>query len=1494
MVAADPNPDKSREAARILFDDPETKSKLYEPVGPIECAAAVVELSRLFTESPGTYRVMLRRSRNFAGLLSSDRLQGLSEIVQNADDVKATEVTIRLQGHDLTAIHDGTSALLRNIHALAAPWLTTKADDEDVTGRFGIGLSTLHALTDSFAFHSDHYHVRLGSPTLAAIDALAIPTTKTVLALQLRPGEIAAGDLLQWADNWDDASLLFLRNVRSITFDDHGERRTLHLSERRAPAAHRVIAGRTLLVRRTTASAPDGRRWTIERADPPSPPGLQRAYKATGKTTSIAVALPHQTTLGHGVIAARLPLADLDAPAFLHAEFDPTVGRQALTDNAWNRSVAALVAELWTQAVVDKFAADPKAAWHAVPTDDPAPDSPQDFVQILQRRLTHDANARVGRSVRMPVDEFLVPLADLAVEDSALAGLLTDAEIADLAGVKHTLPVRARDHQHRWRRVLSAWATLDISTPLPVTPATALRLAGTVSDTVRATAIVTAAIRTGAHERLNEVAWVQLDDHRRIPPPAHGALPILTTDPANLALALGIGAQVAYESTTPALLFEWLRSHSTLGSELSDHAVLEHLSRLGGRADAVPVRLADQDLARLRAALEETSPAERTRLGPGIGQAILLDAIRYNADGSQSHLIGTPARAYLPFAIDKDTDSFASAARQAPGPTWIHPRYLDILRSPQGREGFGARAMLTALGASTLPTFEPHPAREDRYGSRRGLSAYALGNPSTRAKALSEVSARYSLDDQHSPDLDAVLDDIARDDKPERRRRRAHALLTTLVRLWPQLTGHVHVQAANGYYAYRTVGSRIPSWWLARIQDVAWLDDQAGVPRRPVELRQPTQTNRAAYGENATLFVHADLNQPRFEELLHELGVPGEPPTQDFVDRLQALRQEPAVDDDTHRIAASIYAAIATRLQRGNASRRTLSVNASQLRQQFAANSLLLTAKGWRAPSETLRSDPVFGKYRAFVPGVSGMDALWNTLRVPEPTIADCLEVLREIAKNDPAQLEDETVRLEVFRLLNRLLTTPPHGDQIATLRRTPLRTTRGWFRSRPVYAIDDPAIVAGIGQQLPMWIPGGQLAQFEQLLDPFRIVRLPEPLLSASALSDHHENEDVTAHYRTAAEHLRDDLARNEPQLHGQLRVSWDDLVAYRVLVTPALAVDITMPGADPTNVRVEVPAYIDQAAGALRLRTADDLEDPDGAGRAIASLFGDEPRRLTYAWLAAVHAARKRPVVAATTRTAAELATEHSSKGPGTTVEVPNPLEKLQADGQARRSRRSTIAPLLPVPTPSVSTASTSPARVLVNPSSLELVDDAGEIVQAAPTTTRRTSSPSATPPTPRATGAPPEQHSTPRGYTEIDKENLGKQMLEWVLASDSGEILDLRSQRSVGADAIDSLKRYYELKVSARDEPDSVRLEGSERRTALAAGDDFFLVVVSGLEGANATPTVRIIDRPLEQLTLSERTVIEYSGIRRAHSLVFRTRPKTPPSDGVVPQSDEVSGA
>ena len=126
------------------------------------------------------------------------------------------------------------------------------------------------------------------------------------------------------------------------------------------------------------------------------------------------------------------------------------------------------------------------------------------------------------------------------------------------------------------------------------------------------------------------------------------------------------------------------------------------------------------------------------------------------------------------------------------------------------------------------------------------------------------------------------------------------------------------------------------------------------------------------------------------------------------------------------------------------------------------------------------------------------------------------------------------------------------------------------------------------------------------------------------------------------------------------------------------------------------------------------------------------------------------------------------------------------------------------------------------------------------------------------------------------------MGLELTRKVLSSNREDIIDLRTQRGVGADAMDELERFYELKVSAGGEPNEVTLTSAEWQRAQGS-PEFFLVVVSGVEGVESRPSLRIIPRPLDQLEQKVSGTMTLSGVRHAKSVIYEFAPAKTVSDG-----------
>lgn len=291
------------EAAQVLYqhgpDHPITERFTVE-----FAEAALVELSRLMTDDmPGLLRAMLEGATASAEQLNVERLAGLVEILQNADDEHASEVrlSVRHTGHgaELLIAHDGDRVGLVDTAAMALAYVSTKRGDDKSKGKYGIGLKTLGRISSGMAVHCHPYHfeVATAGPRLAAAEP-DVPgfyhgdRLETLLVLSLREG-IDEQALVAWFEDFDPGSMLFLDTVRAIRWH--------HLlagsvEERRLEVAQLSVAdwdGWPVRIDRVSDFA-NGQTWTRHSTERRRPANLKRAGKKTADVVPLAVAMHHR------------------------------------------------------------------------------------------------------------------------------------------------------------------------------------------------------------------------------------------------------------------------------------------------------------------------------------------------------------------------------------------------------------------------------------------------------------------------------------------------------------------------------------------------------------------------------------------------------------------------------------------------------------------------------------------------------------------------------------------------------------------------------------------------------------------------------------------------------------------------------------------------------------------------------------------------------------------------------------------------------------------------------------------------------------------------------------------------------------------------------------------------------------------------------------------------------------------------------------------------
>ena len=1031
-------------------------------------------MGQLYEGLPGSIAIALDAARQNGEFLSSDRFQGLSEIVQNADDVDATEVRFMLRPNELLVCHNGNPVRLEHVLGLATPWFSTKGEDGGTMGRFGVGLMTLRALSSTLEVHCYPYHVRLGDTTLSPTDAPELPpefdhSGWTVLRVPLDQGKVNLDELEAWLDRWDHTALLFLRHMtRVVLLSEGGEPvRELALSRLDEGIISTGLLPSKKDILRQFVRAADGRSWMVYSQEVPTPEGVLRARKATGPTTPVGVAIPLDE-VGSGQVHAGLPVVRTRLHLFANAQFDPLTSRRDLADNNWNQSLVPLVADLWTKAALDVFSRDPESAWRTMPVPEAIEeenDSP--FIQKLEAAIVDSAVRSVASQLSFPIPELReISLPNLAVEQPPLEGILTDSETAALAELPATLPYEVRDSRGTWRSVLESWRKAGADLPVPISVEQALVLLGDETRSVtRTISLVAAAVEDGLGQSLLQLPCVIAEDGHHIVPPPEGSPEALAGGRSSLAEELRVVTLVHPEhlrdGKAPQTVLDWLRKSGALLDASDDRVVVRRLAAAGQASRTLAEPLTDEQVQALRGAFELLDPEEMRKLGPDVGKAILLEGYVYELRGKRRVRRSTnvlPAEAYLSKGIDRDPDSFAVAADKSPGVVWLHDRYARIIRSPAGRQGVGAQKFLRLLGAETAPRLRPHPRLEKRFANNRlGLRREFQGSSPARTHELASRGATFTLMDRDCPHLMSVIRDISKIRSRSKRRKRAGALLGTLGRGWERLySDFSEVDSANDSQTWRERG-RVPAAWLWDAGEVAWLDDESGSPRRPRELRARTPGTEAIYGKSSPDYLHGDLYTQVREGALVALGISGNPTRSEMVERLKEIRDGSDALGDLSQSelmaeAVVVYKALAGSMASGSS---TSDLSPTQIRTEFGrAPGLLLTDMGWLPPAGVFGGAPIFGSYRPFAPSIDGAGPLWSALSLREPSVDDCIDIVRQIARGRGAPSEsDETILLETLRALSGRAADVRSQEQRRKLGSLPLWTSKGWLRVRPVFA---------------------------------------------------------------------------------------------------------------------------------------------------------------------------------------------------------------------------------------------------------------------------------------------------------------------------------------------------------------------------------------------------------------------------------------------------------
>ena len=156
---------------------------------------------------------------------------------------------------------------------------------------------------------------------------------------------------------------------------------------------------------------------------------------------------------------------------------------------------------------------------------------------------------------------------------------------------------------------------------------------------------------------------------------------------------------------------------------------------------------------------------------------------------------------------------------------------------------------------------------------------------------------------------------------------------------------------------------------------------------------------------------------------------------------------------------------------------------------------------------------------------------------------------------------------------------------------------------------------------QLPLWQPGGELDQFRSLMKPLRVEEIRSSGAEVIEPDSAQDDRDATELFRATVQQLQEDFVRNEPRLVQGLGIGWDALEEFRVREHPNLMLSVQVPGSGVGGaLHCDVPVRVDPDRRIVFVKDPQrDLPRADRGGRALATLFDGERRRVAQAWRSA-----------------------------------------------------------------------------------------------------------------------------------------------------------------------------------------------------------------------------------------------------------------------------------
>lgn len=1332
------------------------------------------------------------------------------------------------------------------------PYVTTKEDQADQRGRFGIGLKTLRRISSRLTVHSGPYHfgsgagveIRNAEPE-APVPGFFDTRLDTLLVLDLE--DFDEGSFEQWFETWSGDSLIFLEFVRSVVWRrDEG----LVLAADVMPSEWRplgsVEALGTAIERRDVRS---GKKiWTVLRAHVPVPADQLRAYKRTGATTAISFASCDEEEL-NGLFVGFRTRIPTRLPFAIDAQFDPTSSRESILEDGWNSWLINCCGKVLAAAGAILLRENPVEAWRFVPlAEDHIGDEGSRWPRELFEVCFAESRAAFAGHAQVSTSAGKLGLDQLSYEEAELTHILDPVDTALLADRPSAVELSARDIGGRWRRVLDILDTsvrigpghildaIDQGSFIEKAPDWWVELAAT---------LVGAMLSNDVHGRL---LWLCGDGtpaasaakgttNRKL---FFGRLDHAFADTHGLYCSL----HPAFDSDRGRVAQAWLAAHADFSTRTTNEEVLRAFAE---KHVMDPVAIDDPTLMEVKALLDPIGDAQARDIGEALGRAILLEANDGTRRGSTT--LVTPPEAYIPKAIDKDSPNWPVAAGGIGELLWLSPTYEDRLRTGLGKakrrsDGIrprGAKRFLSLLGAGTSPRLVGAPVGTMPTVSQR--------------RELASLDATEIAEDIWAPDIEKVIDIVTGEignHSVKERRQRAVLLLRAMARDWDKFAANVKVPSRK--IGRKWIHSRAPvtAQWLARLRERAWVPIGRSGFSTPGQAVLKNGSTEAIY--SAAEFVQGIEAGEIPDAMADVLGFVRSVRAVDLVEMLENMRAgEISYDRARVRLAYRHLNELSPRQQWEPIGE----MRVASLRTRFNDGGGLVVVETedgtpmWRRPNQVLRGKRVLPESARYVPEGEAYGKLWRILQIEETRIVDCVDFLKNHADRCTTR-ERAGELIEVYNFLESLL-ADADTRQVERVRNVPLACGDGWRTRRPIYLVVRDDLREGLRTALPamiFWDPPCDPATIPRLVEALGIKLLTPLIKAVPSPRAEEQGEDFTPRFRQAVAHLSDQLARSAAIQRGSLQVSWDEFKNMRLFVyddkVPVIVSDPDLPR------RISLDLKVHASPRPLELHIGADFIGMRGeGGRAIASFFA-KPSSWSFdgEWALAWQEAGQREADDLQFVTDAEERRRHAEEE-AARIRVSR-KGKVLLPGSGHTS--SPTPPPVPLPPRKLKNSLVGIGEVTVLPG----------VPPKAPGEQRKR--PIATAPSISSSSSTVSTQANV-AYTDAELEDFGWSLVKHVLADAGGpELVDFRRRHHVGADGAFDWTRFVELKASARSMPTSVKMTIIEYARAVEKGRDYILALTCGAEEGFETK-VKLIFDPVRMATVSKSESVNVSGLAEA---------------------------